>query len=235
MNREELKKELDIREIKYPKNASDKILEKLLGEALEEEKHFDEEGNYVGPLGWYKLIKEIDSLDEEGNVTEKIPVDTILEVPVLTGNKWIKKGYAVLSSEEEMLGGEKEKLVEPEKPIEPTVKIDVDEDNGEYGAVSIIKDGSVIRVYSSKDHGENYLSIAKEYIKRDSKMTLKQFTAREVAEEIEEEKPHEVKILSSTNQVIRTFSEELHGEDYVSIAQQYFDKFGKDRKLKMIN
>lgn len=66
-------------------------------EAPEEKKEGDEENKveeYDGPMAKYRVLGEIESTDEEGNVTGTLEIGSIQDVPVELGDKWVADGLA---------------------------------------------------------------------------------------------------------------------------------------------
>lgn len=87
--------------------------------ALITESNDEPEGEeYDGPMGHYKILKEVEYQDEEGNVVGKLEVGSIQHLPTVLGASLVTVGDAIEVEPPTVDSEGKEQFTAPEAPAE---------------------------------------------------------------------------------------------------------------------
>lgn len=101
---------------------------------------------------------------------------------------------------------------------------DATEEVTKYGTY---RGNELVRIYTEVNHGEDYQEIAKAHAERDGLVAKPYFPPKPA----EEEKNTVVILGPDGTQVMRVFSEKVHGEDYKEIAAAFMQKHGERKNF----
>jgi hypothetical protein len=86
--------------------------------------------------------------------------------------------------------------------------------------------GKLVRVYSEDQHGDEYKKLADEFVSHNAGFQVKPYVAPPLPKPPKED-TNKVTVYHPSGDVVRVFSLDAHGEDYIAMAEGFAERYAK--------